>query len=295
MARATSAAWLTFVGFAAVVAGVEPTVTASGRVGFALSAGLLALGPALLNVPPRGSRRAWARAIVIGLVGLLLNVWLVQGEAGSAAAQSSASGDLSPAQVLLFAVGIVVVYLISYGRRLRGQVLPAFVVLGVCGLAFSLTFDLLERLVGACVQGLPQAAEGTAANTVFVPAGGLGLVATAALGFWLLRTLAALIDRGWLNALSMAAAINLALLAVWLVVAQVPRWTWCRCPGWGSAPRLTRWRWAARPPGQRRARHCWCCGCSPPTASATAYWTPCRRAGAVWVRCTRSAAPTCWR
>ncbi len=216
--RATAAAWLAFVAGAAWVAGVDPAADLPHRLGFAVAAGLLALGPALTNLPPRWSRWALAIGAAACMAGLLV-VGLAP-EQGSAAA--AADDDPVTWQILAFLVLIGIAYRAMFHRSLRGQVLPLFVVLAVGLLLLVLLYGQIEPHAGACLRLVEQAAEGSALQSAAILV--LTLVVTSGLwlAFRLLGAMVRLIERGWVSELSLPSLVSLCVFAVVLVLAQLP-------------------------------------------------------------------------
>ncbi|MES2717343.1 MAG: hypothetical protein V4795_16360 [Pseudomonadota bacterium] len=216
--RATAVAWLVFVGLGLWVAGVDPEAGLSSRLGFATAAGLLALGPALTNLPPRWSRGALALGAAACVAGLLVVGLMPEHGPATAAADDDLSNGETVALVLLCGAA----YLAMFHRSLRGQVLPLFVLLAMGLLVVMLPYGLVEPHAGACLDLAGQAAEGSplkSASTLL-----LSLVITASLwlAFRLLGGLVRLIDRGWVSELSLPSLVSLCVFAMVMVLGQLP-------------------------------------------------------------------------
>lgn len=231
--RATVVAWLAFAVLGAWVAGIDPQADLSARLGFATVAALLALGPAMTNLPPRYTR--WALAI--GFAGCVAGLLLMLGlDAGTATETEAEADDLAWWETALMALAIGAAYLAMFHRSLRGQVLPVFVVMAVGLLVFLMPYGLLERHAGACLAGIDQATEGSPLHS------GLLLISTSVIlaGLWLsfrvLSGLVRLIDRGWISELSLASVVSLAVIATAMVMGQIPDVDQGRAGWWAWTP-----------------------------------------------------------
>jgi len=219
--RATAAAWMVFVFTAAWVAGIDPRADLSGRLGFATVAGLLALGPALINLPPRWSR--WALAVgVIACVAALVLMGSVGGDDAADAGGAEVDEEMPVWQLVLFALLAGAAYLAMFHRTLRGQVLPLFVVLSVGLVVFLAPVGYLERHAGSCLSLLDAAQEGSLLKSAAMLVVTLMIVSGLWLSFVLLGALARLIDRGWVSELSLPSVVALAVFAVVMVMNQLP-------------------------------------------------------------------------
>jgi len=225
--RATGIGWLIFVLAAIPVAGwSNPSMAWGDRLGFATFAGLLALWPALVNLPPRWTRKAtYLGLAVLALVALTA----VIGEESGASARSLPEEETFEWWVIPVALGLGAAYLALFRRSLRGLVLPLAVVLSVFMLVFVFPLALMESRVGSCLATFtPGSAEAASAPGAHFWTGTFSMLgATLAMlglwfGFWVVGRLALLVERGWLDELSMAAAIGLVITALMMVFGNVP-------------------------------------------------------------------------
>lgn len=212
--RATVAAWLAFAAFGLVAAGVDPKVDLAGRVGYATALALLAIGPAVTNLPPR-----WARwAVVAGLVACAMGLALML--ALRRAHPAAAPDDPLDWETAIYAAIGIAAYFAMFHRSLRGQVLPVFVLLTVCMLAVLAPYGLLERHAGACLVGIGN--NGSPLSTAFL----LLTVPVILLGLWLsfraLGGLVWLMEHGWVSELSLVSVFGLAVIATAAVMGQIP-------------------------------------------------------------------------
>lgn len=233
--RATLVAWLTFALLGVWVAGIDPQADLSARLGFATVAALLALGPAMTNLPPRFTR--WA--LVIGFAGCVAGLLLMLGlDTGTATETEAEADDLAWWETALIALAIGAGYLAMFHRSLRGQVLPVFVVMAVCLTVLLMPYGLLERHAGACLAGIDQAAEGSPLHSGLLLITTFGILAGLWLAFRVLDGLVRLIDRGWVSELSLASVVSLAVIAMALVMGHIPDvdqdragwWVWTPLP-----------------------------------------------------------------
>jgi hypothetical protein len=225
IARATGAAWLAFILVApAISAWSNPSAHWVSNLEFALLAGLLALGPALVNLPLR--RRRKSLYIGVGVLLLMLVVLCaLEPEVQELAAEGD--GDDWPIWAMIPLVAFLIwVYFSLFRQRIRGQVIPLALVPGVFMLVFILPLGVLEPHVGSCFEsayGATFATGGQAAK-----AGSLGLAGAtlAMLGLWVsFRALAVLalgIERGWLGELSMVSLVGLVVMAITMVFGNAP-------------------------------------------------------------------------
>jgi hypothetical protein len=214
--RATVAAWLAFSLAAILVAGwIEAGTGLSGRITFAGASALLALGPALTNLPPRWTR--WT--LGIGFVGCVLGMLLMSslGEDGGILSGTGTEDDDLPVwQAAAFALAVGGAYLVMFHRSLRGHVMPVFVLLVLAMLSVLFPLGFVQDHSGAClVEGSPY--------RWALPPLGLALVLVALwLAFAGLGALARVVERGWLSERSMGAVLGLLVIALALVFAQIP-------------------------------------------------------------------------
>jgi hypothetical protein len=223
--RATIAAWLAFILAApAISAWSDPAANWVSNLEFAVLGGLLALGPALVNLPLRWRHKSLFMGIGALLV-MLIAVGLFEPEVFELAAESEE--DDWPLWVMIpLVVFITWVYLTLFRHRLRGQVIPLALVSTVFLLVFILPIGLLEPHMGSCLE----VAEGATSATEGQPikAGTLGLVGAtlAMLALWVavrvLDLLAIGIERGWLGELSMVSLVGLAVIASSMVFGNAP-------------------------------------------------------------------------
>jgi hypothetical protein len=204
--RATLLAWLTFAGLAPVVAGVDPRAGLAERLVFFVLAALLGLGPALMNLPEGWNRRPPAAALAGRKGGgraVRPPLWLARGGA----------------------------CLALWYRRLRGQVLPMFVVLAAWLLLFLGTYAYIETLGGeAWLTRLDEAEEGSSIFTTAQLVLPLFWVLCLWVSFGLLDGLAGLIRRGWISEVSLGSAVSLFVVAFALVLEADERhgfWSAC--------------------------------------------------------------------
>ena len=222
IAQATAAGWLAFTLLAPIVsAWSDPSASWVSNVEFAAAAGLLSLGPALVNLPLRW-RKAPGIAAIITLFAVLVAVNSLEPEVAEVVAD--ADEDDWPAWVMLPLVALVAwVYTSMFRQRIRGQVIPLAFVCGVFALVFILPLGLLEPYLGSC---LVLAADASSANAGQAILGGLLGSTLAMIGVWAaFRALGALaggIERGWLGELSMVSLVGLGVVACTLVFAAAP-------------------------------------------------------------------------
>ncbi len=226
--RATLAAWFSFVLLALWVAGIDPQADLSGRLGFAAVAGLLALGPAMTNLPPRWTRWALSIGVTACIAGALLMLKLDRGLASDAPA---ADDDLPWWETALIGASIGGAYLAMVHRSLRGQVLPVFVVIAVCMLVFLLPYGLLERHAGSCLALFEKAEEGSPLSTAVLLIAMPIILGGLWLSFKVLGGMVRLIEGGWVSELSLTGAIGLSVIAAVAVMGQIPEAN-DSAPGW---------------------------------------------------------------
>ena len=222
IARATAAAWFAFVLFAPwVLAWSDPSASWFSRIEFAALAGLLALGPALVNLPLRWRRVTSIAAIVI-LVALLLAVSALEPEAAELV--PDAKEDDWPAWVYFLLVGFAAwVYLSMFRQRIRGQVIPLAFVSAVFALVFALPLGLLEPYLGSCLTPVDEASRAAVGQATF---SGLAGVTLSMIGLWaafrVLGVVAGAIERGWIGELSMVSLVGLGVVVSTLVLGVAP-------------------------------------------------------------------------
>jgi hypothetical protein len=251
--RATLVGWLVFVALGLWVAGVDPETDLSGRLGFALGAGLLALGPALTNLPPRWSRWALVLGALACIAGLLVVGLTAKG--GDGAGPGSDEPDTAEIAAMLLVSGAA--YLAMFHRSLRGQVLPLFVVLAVGLLVVVLPYGQLEPHVGDCFDVAGRASEGSWLHSALTLVLTLVITGGLWLAFRLLAGMVRLIDRGWVSELSLPSLVALCVFASVMVLGQLPdeassysAWaTWAPLP-WVAATLLAYALALGRPPAE---------------------------------------------
>ncbi len=222
IARATAAAWLAFVLFAPwVLAWSDPSAGWVSRLEFAVVAGLLALGPALVNLPLRW-RRVTGIAAIVALIALFLAVSSLQPETVDLV--PDAEEEDWPAWVYYLLVGFAAwVYLSMFRQRIRGQVIPLAFVSAVFALVFALPLGLLEPYLGSCLTPVAEASGAAAGQATF---SGLAGATLSMIGLWaafrVLGVVAGAIERGWIGELSMVSLVGLGVVASTLVLGITP-------------------------------------------------------------------------
>ena len=226
--RATVLAWLTFAGVAALVEGLYPKAGLAQCLAFFAVAALLALGPALSNLPGRWTR--WSLAI--GFIACVLGyVFLGRDTSGP-----DANAPLL--QMILIGLAIGWAYVAMFHRRLRGQVLPMFVVLSICLLLWLVPCAYLEFYAGPWFARFTDAKQGSpslvAAQLIFYPL----CVFFLWVAFRLLDALERLIRRGLVSELSLGCVVSLTLIAIAMLAAGGESrgiwWDWATLP-WMAA------------------------------------------------------------
>ena len=217
--RATVVAWAAFMAVGIFVLGqVVAGAHWADRVEFAAWAGMLALGPALVNLPRRWRRPGLVAGVALTVAALVLTGVIHPDD------EPWAEDDwigLVAAPFLLW------VYAALFGPRLRGVVFPAALVGWVTVLAFVLPLGWVEPRLGACLE-LAQAPEFVASGVGSAWSGALTTVGAGlfVLGLWLgfqaLAGLARAIERGWLGELSVVALVGLAVIAAAFVFGAAP-------------------------------------------------------------------------
>lgn len=225
VSRATVVAWLAFILVAPVIlAWSNPASHWFSNLEFALGAGLLALGPAIVNLPLRWQRKA----LFVGL-GALLLMLIVLGIIDPDLAEPIVEGeedDLPDWAVALLLVPLGWVYISLFRHRIRGQVIPLAVVLCVFIIVFILPIGFMEPYMGTCLEAFAPGDSSTQEKAAL--AGTLGLIGAtlSMLAIWVaLRVLGLLatgIERGWLSDLSMVSLVGLAVIAASMVFGAVP-------------------------------------------------------------------------
>lgn len=261
IAIATSLAWLVFALAAVPIAHwMLASSSASDRGYFVVLAALLALGPALVNMPRRFAR--WA--LVIGLVACALTAMLVDQFATSAAAAAApASGpdDFDAGDWAILIALLALAYVSIFHRRLRGLVLPVFVVGAIALALFVIPLATLEPYLGNCLVETSEPGKHALQSAPFLLAVNTLIVLAGWLGFKGLDGLACLVDKGWLSELSLISVVSLALVAMMLIagnlaeMAAPPKslaWLWVPWVGVAVATyALALGRWAVTRPGPR--------------------------------------------
>ncbi len=217
VAVSTTLAWCVFVSLALPIGHwVFADGPASDPAYFAVGAGVLALGPAYINLPRRFARRA----LMIGAIVCALAAVLIANLAAPAAVALGDSEDPDVLETVMGGIVAALAYLSLFPRRLLGLVLPVSVVAAVALVLFVVPYGYLEPHVGACFaeatapeQSALSAPHFVLGSTVFALAGWLGLKA--------LDGLAHLVEDGWLSELSLISGASLALVALTLVALSV--------------------------------------------------------------------------
>ena len=236
LAVSTMLAWLVFVLAALPIAHwVLADAPASDRSYFVVGAAALALGPAFINVPHRFARRA----LVVGLVACVLAAMLVASVTESvtgAAAPENDSDDLGVSEWAISIVAAALAYVSIFHRRLRGLVLPVFVVAAVALMLIVFPLGYLEPYLGSCLT------DASAPGRVWQSAPFLLAVSTLMalavwLGFKVLDGLAKLVEVGWLSELSLISAVSLTLIAITLIAATLAEQSLpSQWPAWLAVP-----------------------------------------------------------
>jgi hypothetical protein len=225
---ASVAAWLAFM-LAAVPAGVwsDPSGSWLDQVGFAVGAGLLGLGPLVVNIPVCWKRKVLIIGLVTGAVAVGILEWMDIQEAVSPS--EALDEDSSPWVEGIAAILAIGLYAALVHRRLRGLVVPLSLVMAVWAVSIILPFALLEEHLGACLWDLsaenpsmvdPQSRRFWATTLYFTGA------SLAVLGLWLglraIGALARLVERGWLGELSMVSLVGLGMIAFVMIFTNIP-------------------------------------------------------------------------
>jgi len=223
--RATLLAWLTFVVIAPLMASVDPKAGLGTCLLFLFGAAVLALVPALTNLPEGWTQ--WS----------LANVFPGQATLGQVTLGQVSGHSLWQRMPPSLANGGA--FLALWYRRLRGQVLPVFVVLGCWLVLFFGIYAYWEPRGGdAWLTHFSEAKEGSAIFTsaqLIVP---LVWVLFLWLGFRLLDGVAGLIRRGRASELSLGSAVSLMVIAVVMVASADERhrfWPACATLLWVAA------------------------------------------------------------
>ena len=214
VSRATFFAWLTFAGLAPLVAGLDPETGLEDRLIYFVMAALLALGPALTNLP-----EGW-------------NWWLLSIGFTAQDTNGQVAGKALWQRILL-GLGRIGAYLALWYRRLRGQALPIFLLLACWLVLFFGLYAYFEPRGGdAWLSRLGAAQEGSpifTAGQLILP---LFWVFFLWVAFGLLDGLAGLIRRGWVSELSLGCAVLLMLIAIVMVMtveAEESHGFWLAC------------------------------------------------------------------
>ncbi len=219
LAVSTILAWLVFVLLALPVARwVLADGSASDQAFFAVGAGVLALGPAYINLSPRFARRALVFGFIVCALAAVLVVSL--SAPVTPAASQSDTDDPGVLEMVIGAVVVALAYVSVFHRRLRGLVLPVFVVAAVALLLVFIPYGSLEPYVGACLVEAT-APERSALSAPYFVAGGTLLVLAVWLGLKALDGLAKLVEEGWLSDLSLISVVSLALIALTLIAGSL--------------------------------------------------------------------------
>ena len=231
---ATTLAWSAFVMSAVPVASwVLADSPVSDRGYFVVVAGLLALGPHFINLPRRFARRA----LVVGLIACALAALLIDSlsvPVTAVATPSSGTDDLGGGEWAI-AVGAALAYVSIFHRRLRGLVLPVFVVAAVALMLIVIPLGYIEPYLGSCLGEMSEPGQGEQ-SAPFVLAVGMLMALAVWLGFKALDGLAKLVEAGWLSELSLISVVSLALIAMILIAGSLTEQT-------TSPSRWLAWLW----------------------------------------------------
>lgn len=223
-AVSTTLAWFVFVLSAVPVAHWVLADGPAFDLGyFVVGAGVLALGPAFINLPHRFARRA----LVIGLISCALTAVLIESLTAPVTATAVPQSDPDDPGVLEWAIAVVaavLAYVSIFHRRLRGLVLPVFVVAAIALMLIVIPLGYVEPHLGSCI------AEASAPGQVGQSAPFLLAVSTLmALAVWLafkaLDGFAKLVEVGWLSEISLISVVSLALIAMTLIAASLAEQT----------------------------------------------------------------------
>jgi hypothetical protein len=212
---ASVVAWLVFTAFTVPVSMLAGT---GETLDFTVGAGLLALGPLLVNLPRRFQRRA---LIIFTTVAIPLVAWTQSLEPDS-------QSDDPFWQVALAVLVFMALYLAMFHRRLRGLVMPVLVVVTVAVLTMFLVPALMLFVFGSNADVVVNAISepGSVVGQWLKNSGVYLLMASLLLvalwvGFRAAGGLAGLMERGWLSELSMVGFIGLVIIAVGLMLGMV--------------------------------------------------------------------------
>ena len=117
-------------------------------------------------------------------------------------------------------VAAALAYLGIFHRRLRGLVLPVFVIVAVSLLLFVLPLGFAEPHLGACLAEVSEPGQ-ISPSAPFLAVVGTLVPLAAWLGFKALDGLARVVAKGWLSELSLIGLVSLALIAMTLVAAAL--------------------------------------------------------------------------
>ncbi len=220
VAANTLLAWAVFV---LVAFPVAHCVLANGprsyQALFVVAAGALALGPAFVNLPQRFA----LRALLCGLVACAVAAALIVGFAAPETVAPEPRGEPDDPGALETAIGVfaaALAYLGIFHRRLRGLVLPVFVIVAVALLLFVLPLGFAEPHLGACLAEVTEHGQ-ISPSAPFLAAVGTLVPLAAWLGFKALDGLARVVAKGWLSELSLIGLVSLVLIAMTLVAAAL--------------------------------------------------------------------------
>ena len=219
VAASTLLAWVVFVLAALPVAHwVLADGPRSDQGLFAVGAGALALGPAFVNLPQRFA----LRALLCGLAACAVAAALIVGFAvpETVAPARSDPDDPGVLETVIGVVAATLAYLGIFHRRLRGLVLPVFVIVAVSLLLFILPLGYAEPHLGACLAEVSEHGQ-ISPSAPFLAVLSTLLPLAAWLGFKALDGLARVVAKGWLSELSLIGLVSLALIAMTLVAAAL--------------------------------------------------------------------------
>jgi hypothetical protein len=232
-AVSTTLAWFVFVLLAIPIAHwVLADSPAADRGYFVVAAGMLALGPVFINLPRRFAR--WA--LLIGLVACVLAAVLIDNLTAPVTAAATPPSDTDDFGVgeWAIAVGAALAYVSIFHRRLRGLVLPVFVVAAVALMLIVIPLGYVEPYLGNCLAEASESGHGGQSAPFYFAVSTLMALAVW-LGFKALDGLAKLVEAGWLSELSLISVVSLTLIAMILIAGSLTEQT--------SPSRWLAWLW----------------------------------------------------
>lgn len=240
----TIMAWLVFVLSAWLVAhwGYSEGST-SDQAYFTIMAGVLAFDPAYINLP----RRFACRTLIFEIITFALAAALIADLTPPMPAVkvlSSVAEDPSDLESAITCVAISLSYVSLFHPRLRGLLLPVFVVVAVALMLMVIPYEYLKPYMGgACFEEATtteQALGHWVQSTPFLIVSIAIVMLAVWFGFKALDALAHLLEAGWLSELSLIGAVSLVLITLLLVEAA---WADQRAPShwlaWSPLPWIT--------------------------------------------------------